>query len=131
MKFVCLGYLDEKTWESLIEGKSLEDSDKLFAYDDVLRNGGHAVGGQPLKTARHATTLRPRSGKMAITDGPFVETKEQLGGFIILEADDLSQAIELMSQHPSIPMGTSWEIRPVVDLTALRADSERRREGKG
>jgi hypothetical protein len=131
MKYACLGYIDEKTWEAVTEGRAPDTSDKLFDYDDVIRKSGHFVGGEALKSARHATTLRLQNGKVTVTDGPFTETKEQLGGFIILEAADLNQAIQVMSQHPSFAMGTTWEIRPLVDLSVLRADFERRRSGKG
>jgi hypothetical protein len=75
--------------------------------------------------------LQYRDGKVSVTDGPFVETKEQLGGILILEASDLDRAIELMSKHPSVRAGSRWEIRPAADLTAMLAESERRRAAKG
>jgi hypothetical protein len=73
---------------------------------------GHMIGGEALQGSRAATTVRYRNGKPVITDGPFAETKEQIGGIMILESGDLNEAIRLMSNHPSTRMGGTWEIRP-------------------
>jgi hypothetical protein len=101
--------------------------DECFAYDDVLRKNGHFVGGEALQSPRNATTLRFQNGKVSVTDGPYAETKEQLGGILILEAKDLNHAIQLMSKHPGV-RGGSFEIRPSEDLTQMiRESSERRR----
>jgi hypothetical protein len=100
--------------------------DQCFAYDDVLRKNGHFVGGEALQSARNATTLRCQNGKVSITDGPYAETKEQLGGLLILEATDLNHAIQLMSKHPGLKAGP-FEIRPAEDLTEMIRQSERRR----
>jgi hypothetical protein len=100
--------------------------DECFAYDDVLRKNGHFAGGEALQSSRNATTLRCTNGKVSITDGPYAETKEQLGGILILEARDLNHAIQLMSKHPGVQAGP-FEIRPAEDLSALVAESERRR----
>jgi len=100
--------------------------DECFAYDDVLRKGGHFVGGEALQSHRNATTLRYRKGKVSVTDGPFAETKEQLGGILILEATDLGHAVELMSKHPGVKVGP-FEIRPAEDLTVLIRESHERR----
>jgi hypothetical protein len=131
MKFICLGYMDEKIWEAMTEGEANATIDSFFAYDDVLRKNGHFAGGEALQSARGARTLRFRDGKVSVTDGPFVETKEQLGGILMLEAPDLDSAVELMSKHPSVRAGSCWEIRPAADLTAMLAESERRRAAKG
>lgn len=127
MKYICLGYMDESKWEGMSENEQNAFMDECFAYDDVLRENGHFIGGEALDVARNATTLRYQSGKLAITDGPFAETKEQLGGILILEAKDLNHAIQLMSKHPSIRMGGTFEIRPSVDLSELIKESELRR----
>ncbi len=82
-----------------------------MAYDDELRRGGHFLGGEALQFGPSAVTLRMRNGQVAVTDGPFVETKEQLGGILILEARDLNHAIALMSKHPGVQIGP-FEIRP-------------------
>ena len=100
--------------------------DGCFAYDDVLRKNGHFIGGEGLQGARTAMTLRSRGGKVLVTDGPYAETKEQLGGILMLEARDMDHAIELMSKHPGV-RGGPFEIRPAADLTGLIRDSERRR----
>ncbi len=126
MKYICLGYYDEKQWETLSGSEQSALMDACFAYDDVLREGGHFAGGEALQTARNATTLRYKNGKMAVTDGPFAETKEQLGGILILEAKDLNHAIQLMSKHPGVKIGP-FEIRPAEDLTGMIRESERRR----
>ena len=88
------------------------------------------MGGEALQPGLNAATLRIQNGKVSVTDGPFAETKEQIGGIMILEADDLNHAIQLMSKHPSLALskgGGSWEIRPAVDLTAMIETSEQRR----
>ena len=100
--------------------------DECFAYDDVLREKGHFVGGEALQGAGNATTLRWKNGKVSITDGPYAETKEQLGGILVLEAKDLNHAIQLMSKHPGVKAGP-FEIRPAADLTEMIHESERRR----
>jgi hypothetical protein len=101
--------------------------DECFAYDDVLKQNGHFVGGEALDEARNAAILRYQSARVAVTDGPFAETKEQLGGIMMLEARDLNHAIQLMSEHPSLRMGGSWEIRPSVDLAGMVEQSRQRR----
>ena len=126
MKYICLGYIEEKKWETMSEGERNAMMDECFAYDDVLRKNGHFVGGEGLESAQKATTLRWKKGKAAVMDGPYAETKEQLGGILVLEARDLNQAIELMSKHPGVKAGP-FEIRPVADLTEMIRASERRR----
>jgi hypothetical protein len=126
MKYVCLGYLDEKNWSTLSEKEQETLMDECFAYDDILRKEGHFLGGEALQSAKNATTLRWQNGKVSLTDGPYTETKEQLGGILILEARDLNHAIQLMSRHPGVKAGP-FEIRPAEDLAAMVAESERRR----
>ena len=126
MKYICLGYFDEKKWEAMSESEEYAFLDECFAYDDMLRKNGHVVGGEALQSARNAVTLRWQNGKMSITDGPYAETKEQLGGFGVLEARDLNHAIQLMSKHPGVKAGP-FEIRPAEDLTEMIRESERRR----
>jgi len=126
MKYICLGYYDEKKWETLPEEERNAAMDECFAYDDVLRKKGHFAGGEALQSARNATTLRWKNGKASVTDGPYAETKEQIGGILILEATDLNHAIQLMSKHPGVKAGP-FEIRPAADLSEMIRDSERRR----
>ena len=111
MKFVCLGYIDESKFAALSPDEAQRLMDECFAYDDVLRRGGHFLGGEALDSARKAVTLRTKNGRVEVTDGPFAETKETLGGILFLEARDLVQAVALMSNHPGVKMGP-FEIRP-------------------
>ena len=126
MKYICLGYIEQGKWEALPESEQQALMDECFAYDDVLRAGGHFIGGEALQSAGNAITLRWREGKVSATDGPYAETKEQLGGILILEARDLNHAIQLMSEHPGVKVGP-FEIRPADDLTAMVEASARRR----
>ena len=126
MKFICLGYADEKSWEAMSESQRNALMDECLAYDDVLRENGHFAGGDALQSARNARTLRWQKGQVLVTDGPYAETKEQLGGILVLEASDLNHAVELMSKHPGVKAGP-FEIRPTEDLSAIVTESERRR----
>ena len=130
MKFICLGYIDpsvpvttsEKEWHAMM--------DSCFTYDDQLRANGHFKGGEALQPPNTAMTLRYTNGRVVVTDGPFAETKEQLGGIMILEARDLNHAVELISKHPGATFGP-WEIRPAADLTEMVQQSEARRRKAG
>ncbi len=126
MKYVCLGYMDPNKWKALSETEINAFVDECFSYDDVLRTNGHFAGGEALQGPESAVTLRFHGGKVSVTDGPYAETKEQLGGILILEAKDLNHAIQLMSKHPGV-RGGPFEIRPAADLTEMVAASERRR----
>jgi hypothetical protein len=130
MRYFCLGYIEEKKWDSMSECERNAMLDECFAYDDVLRKNGHFAGGEALQSARNAITLRWQNGKVSITDGPYAETKEQLGGILVLEATDLNHAIQLMSKHPGVKAGP-FEIRPVADLTEMIRESVQRRAGIG
>jgi len=110
MKFVCLGYFDDKKWEAMSETEQKAFIEECFAYDDVLRKGGHIAGVEALAPPRTAATLRFENGKTIVTDGPYAETKEQVGGILILEARDRKHAIELISKHPGLRNGP-FEIR--------------------
>jgi len=112
MKYICLGYIEENMWNGWPEKQQKTFVDECLAYDADLRKNGHFVSGEALQSVRNATTIRSKNGKVAVTDGPFAETKEQLGGIMVLEARDLNHAIQLMSHHPSTRMGGTWEIRP-------------------
>ncbi len=127
MKYLCLGYIDESLWDTLPESEGNAVMDRCFAYQEELTRAGHFVGGELLQAPRNSATLRIRDGNVMVTDGPFAETKEQLGGFLLLEARDLNEAIQLVSRHPGVRIGP-WEIRPVEDFgEAVRASDERRR----
>jgi len=112
MKYICLGYIEEGKWERMSEAERKAMMEECFAYDDILRRNGHFIGGEALQGPRNAATLRWQDGKVVITDGPYAETKEQLGGILLLEAKDLNHAIQLMSKHPGVRLGGPFEIRP-------------------
>ncbi len=126
MKYVCLGYMDPTKWKAMSETEINAFVDECLTYDDVLRNNGHFAGGDALQGPESAVTLRFQGGKVSVTDGPYAETKEQLGGILILEAKDLNHAIQLMSKHPGV-RGGPFEIRPAADLTDMVEASKRRR----
>jgi len=126
MKYVCLGYMDPTKWEAMSDGARNAFIDGCFDYDDELRQRGHFVGGEALQSPENAVTLRYHSGNVSITDGPYAETKEQIGGILILEAKDLNHAIQLMSKHPGV-RGGPFEIRPAADLTQMIRESRERR----
>jgi hypothetical protein len=112
-RFICLGYSDEAAWDGMSQSEQAAMMEEGLAYDDELRSKGHTVTpGDALQSARTAKTLRWQAGKVVVTDGPFAETKEQLGGFGIIEAKDLEQAIELLLHHPCVRCGPI-EVRPV------------------
>ena len=129
MKYVCLGYIEPGKFEGMADEDRNAAIDECFTYDDVLRKNRHFAGGEALQPPSNAVTLRFRNGKVAVTDGPYAETKEQLGGILILEANDLNHAIQLMSKHPGVRMGP-FEIRPAADLGGMIRDSEQRRTGR-
>lgn len=132
MKYICLGYIEDKYFGQLSEKEQQDFMDACFVYDEELQKNGHMIGGEALQPVNTATTVRFRNGKVQITDGPFAETKEFLGGIMILEARDLNEAIALMSKHPSLKMGGTFEIRPSADLSALfEASKQRRSAGAG
>lgn len=99
------------------EGERIATLDECFEYDDYLRANGHSTGGEALQPPGNALTLYWRNGKVATTDGPYAETKAQLGGIGVLEARDMNHAIALMSQHPALKYGTIWEIQPAGDMS--------------
>jgi hypothetical protein len=118
VKFLCMGYHDERMWQAL----PAEERERLIAesleFDRQLEAEGRVQGSQMLATSSSARTLRFSAERMAVTDGPFAETKEQLGGFMILEADDMQHAVQLMSRLPCMQAGGCVEIRPLSDLEA-------------
>lgn len=93
MKFVCLGYRDETRWAALTETERAAFLEECVAFGVELMRGGHVLGGEALQDGRNAVTLRHRDGKVVVTDGPFAETKEHLGGILFFEARDLNHAI--------------------------------------
>ena len=125
MKFVCLGFIDETKFAKIPQAEAQRIREKCFAYDDELRRGGHFLGGEALDSAQRVVTLGMKDGAIAVTDGPFAETKELLGGILLLEAHDLNHAIELISKHPAITLlSVSFQIR-AADEAMNRLVAER------
>jgi len=115
MKYVCLVYLVEKEMDTMSKREADTCTEESLAYDEALRRSGHLIAAHALQPVEAATTIRVRNGKLSTTDGPFAETKEQLGGFILIEARDLNDAIQVAAK---IPMGRrgSIEVRPIKEL---------------
>jgi hypothetical protein len=126
MKYICLGYLEPGKFENMSESERNKVFDDCFEYNDHLRANGHVAVEVPLQPQETAVTLYWKNGKVATTDGPYAETKEQLGGLLILDARDLNHAIQLIAQHPGMKLGTK-EIRPAADLREIMKESDRRR----
>jgi len=128
MKYVCLGYIEPGKFEGMTEDERNSVFDECFEYNDHLRANGNLVAEEGLQPPETAVTLYWKDGKVATTDGPYAETKEQVGGLQILEARDLNHAIQLVSQLPGFKYGLGpVEIRPVADLAEITKQSEQRR----
>ena len=105
MKYLCLVYLDEKRLDEVPDRE-------CKANGEALQASGHYIAAEALQGVHTATTVRVRNGRMSITDGPFAETKEQIGGFVLIDCADLDEAIEIASKHPCAGLGTV-EVRPL------------------
>jgi hypothetical protein len=127
MKYICLGYYDKSKFDRMTQGEQNAMFDSCFEYDDHLRANGHFAGGEALQPPETALTVSRKNGHVATTDGPYAETKEQLGGILILEARDMNHAVQLIEQHPALKYGSIFEIRPVGDMNAVVEASEARR----
>ena len=129
MKYVCLGYIERGKVERMTDDARNAMLDECFEHNDHLRANGNVVAELPLQPPETAMTLYWKNGKVSTTDGPFAETKEQLGGILIVEARDLNHAVQLMSQAPGFKYGLGpVEIRPVMDLSEIIKESEQRRK---
>ena len=115
MKYLCLVYLDEKKLDTLSKVDRDAIIDESLEYDDLMRKNGHYITSNALQPVRTAATVRPRNGKVLVTDGPFAETREQLGGFILIDVRDRDEAIEVAAKVPVARLG-GIEIRPVQEL---------------
>lgn len=125
MKYLCLVYQEEATVDALPGSLCDAIAAEVLDYRQELRQSGRLIASSPLQPVRMATTVRVRNGTVSITDGPFAETKEQLGGFYLIEARDLNEAIRVAAMMPSARLG-SIEVRPLREL-----DCQRLRYGKG
>jgi len=123
MKYLCLAYYDEKRFDALPKGELDAMVRECQAHDEALHKSGHLIAVASLAPTRATTSVRPRNGKPSVTDGPFAETKEQIGAFFIIEAPDLNAAIRVASQHPAAHLGehVGWgiEVRPIDHFVQL------------
>src|SRR5216110_721433 len=115
MKYLCLIYEDESRFATTPKPEMDKMMSEYGAFGESIKKSGHHVAGYQLHPTDSATTVRSRGGEVSTTDGPFAETKEQLGGFYLIEAKDLNDAIQIASRIPSARMG-SIEVRPIVDF---------------
>jgi hypothetical protein len=114
MKYLCLIYDEEKRLAALPKAEFEALMGEYFTFTKAIRASGHYLGANDLQPVGSATTVRVRNGQMSATDGPFAETKEQLGGYYLIEAKDLNEAIQVASRIPSAKLG-SIEVRPIQD----------------
>ena len=115
MKYLCLIYDDEKKWETMSKAESDAYMGEYFAFTEGVKASGHYLAGNALQPVQTATTVRSRNGKLSTTDGPFAETKEQLGGYYLIEARDLNDALQVAQKIPSVRTG-SIEVRPIQEF---------------
>jgi hypothetical protein len=115
MRYLCLIYDDEKKVGTMPKGESDAFMGEYFAFTEGIKKSGHYLGGEALQPVQTATTVRVRNGKLSTTDGPFAETKEQLGGYYLINARDLNDAIQVASRIPSARLG-SVEVRPIMEF---------------
>lgn len=115
MKYLCLVYLNPGMWDGMSKIEIEQIDRESLDYDKELQSRGHFIAAEALQSVETATTVRVRNGKMSITDGPFAETKEVLAGFILIDARDLNDAIQVASKVPLARFG-SIEVRPILDL---------------
>jgi hypothetical protein len=113
MQYLLLIYGDEQRWNKLGEVERGKISKEYDDYTQSIAHSGHLVGGNELDITPKARTVRVRDGKRLLTDGPFAETKEQLGGYYLVEAKDLDEALSLAARIPSARWG-SIEVRPII-----------------
>jgi hypothetical protein len=115
MRYLCLIYDDEAKLAARSLGEADVLTEEYFVFTDAIRKSGHYLAGEALQSVRTATTVRVRGGKVSTTDGPFAETKEQLGGFYLIDARDLNEAIQVAARIPSARLG-SVEVRPIREF---------------
>ena len=126
MKYLCLGYYDPTKFDTLSAAEQEAIASECRPHDEVLRQSGHLVAVASLEH-RTAATLRPRNGQTSVTDGPFAEAKEVIGSFLIIEAQDLDEAIRVASLHPAAKwgehLGFAIEVRPIEMFEQLTPGS--------
>jgi hypothetical protein len=115
MKYLCLLYFDETGWPKIPKPEQEKWLSEVFAFNESIKKSGHYVASNALQPTQTAATVRVRNGKLLATDGPFAETKEQLGGYYLIEARDLNEAIQIISRNPGAHYG-SIEVRPIWEM---------------
>jgi hypothetical protein len=115
MKYLLLCCHEEQKLDSMSKSECVALMEETMAYCEALKKSGHLVAVEQLEPVQTAMTVRVRNGKLSVTDGPFVETKEQVGGFFLINARDLNEAIQVASKFPSVRLG-SMEVRPVREM---------------
>lgn len=113
MRYMLLIYKDEKLWDEMSVQEKGTIYQQAVEFSEALRPNGFYQGGEPLEATSTATTVRMKDGKAVVTDGPFAETKEQLGGYTIVEAKDLDEVLAFATRHPLVRAGLSIEVRPI------------------
>ena len=113
MRYMLLIYKDEKLWDEMSTRDKVAIFEEAVEFSEDLRKRGVYLAGDPLHPASTATTVRMKNGKTLTTDGPFAETKEQLGGYSIIEAKDLDEALSIATRNPLLRGGLSIEVRPI------------------
>jgi hypothetical protein len=108
-------YEDESKWGTMPKAEADALMGEYFSFTEGIKKSGHHLGGEALQPTQTATTVRVRQGKVSSTDGPFAETKEQLGGYYLIDARDLNDAIQIASRIPSARTG-SIEVRPIMEF---------------
>jgi hypothetical protein len=116
MKYLCLIYEDETIWPNMQKAESDRMMADYGAFSADIRKSGHYLGGEALQPTASATTVRVRNGTTLTTDGPFAETKEQLGGVYMIDAKDLNDAIQVAARIPAARYATI-EVRPVMTFS--------------
>ena len=116
MKYLCLIYDDEKRWDRMSKEEMTASYGKYYTFTEGIRSSGEYVNGNPLKPTSTATTVRMRNGSVSTTDGPYAETKEQLGGYYLVEAKDIDEAVAIAGR---IPVGENGavEVRPIMPMS--------------
>ena len=122
MKYLCLIYENEQDWTSMSEEQGNAIMHEYFAFTNKHRESGQVLAGEALQPTNTATTVRVRNGKISTTDGPFAETREQLGGYYLLDAKDLNEAIQIAAKIPAVRTG-SIEVRPIMEFDRPDASS--------
>ena len=115
MKYILLIYSDEKIWETMPDAERNQVHGEFMQFTKGIQTSGHYKAGAPLQATSKATSVKVRNGKRLVTDGPFAETREQLGGYYLIEATDLDEAIGVAARIPSVRLGTI-EVRPVMEM---------------